>query len=66
MAKRPTVPQFVNQVRTETGKVAWPTGQETIRIAIMVVIMTAILSGFFFVVDRFFGFIVQSLLQLAA
>ncbi|NJC33403.1 preprotein translocase subunit SecE [Sphingomonas jejuensis] len=66
MAKRPSIPQFVNQVRAETAKVAWPTGQETVRTAILVVIMTAILSVFFFGVDRIFGFIVQQLLSLAA
>jgi preprotein translocase subunit SecE len=66
VAKRPSIPQFVNQVRAETAKVAWPTGQETVRTAILVVIMTAILSVFFFGVDRIFGFIVQQLLSLAA
>ncbi len=42
----------------------WPTRAETVRTAIMVVIMTSILAIFFFAVDSAFGAIVQALLGL--
>ena len=64
--KRKTSPaEFVNQVRTETGKVVWPTREETIRTSIFVFIFMVILSLFFFGVDSLFNAIVKFLLSLA-
>ena len=57
--------EFIRQVQTETRKVSWPTRQETVRTAIMVVIMTTILALFFLGVDSFFNLVVQQLLKLA-
>jgi preprotein translocase subunit SecE len=57
--------QFIEQVRTETRKVTWPTRKETVQTAIMVVIMTTILALFFLGVDSFFNLVVQQLLSLA-
>ena len=54
--------EFFRQVRAETAKVVWPTRAETIRTAIMVVIMTTILGIFFFGVDSAFSGIVTLLL----
>ena len=56
--------EFIRQVRSETGKVTWPTRKETITTAIMVVIMTTLLAIFFFGVDSAFGAIVKFLLGL--
>ncbi|HEY0028771.1 MAG TPA: preprotein translocase subunit SecE [Allosphingosinicella sp.] len=56
--------EFLRQVRAETAKVVWPTRKETVTTAIMVVIMTSILSVFFFVTDYTFSTIVQALLGL--
>lgn len=56
--------EFIRQVRSEASKVVWPTWNETVRTAIMVLIMTAILALFFFVVDSFFSTIVRWLLGL--
>ena len=56
--------QFLNQVRTEAGKIVWPTRRETMLTAMMVVIMTALLALFFFGVDSAFSAIVQALLGL--
>ena len=56
--------EFIRQVRNEASKVVWPTWSETVRTAIMVLIMTAILAIFFFVVDSFFSAIVRWLLSL--
>jgi preprotein translocase subunit SecE len=64
--KRKTSPaEFVNQVRTETSKVVWPTREETIRTAIFVFIMMLILSLFFLGIDTVFSSIVSWLLTLA-
>ena len=64
--KRKTTPaEFVNQVRSETGKVVWPTREETIRTAIFVFIMMVILSLFFLGIDSIFSAVVQWLLTLA-
>ena len=56
--------EFIRQVRAEAGKVSWPTRRETITTAIFVVILTVLLSVFFFGVDALFSQIVQSLLAL--
>ena len=63
--RKTSIPEFVNQVRTETSKVVWPTREETIRTAIFVFIFMVILALFFFGVDSLFNFIVNFLLTLA-
>nr|WP_298931065.1 preprotein translocase subunit SecE [uncultured Erythrobacter sp.] len=64
--KKKTSPaEFVNQVRTETSKVVWPTREETIRTSIFVFIFMVILSLFFFGIDSLFNAIVKFLLTLA-
>jgi len=63
--RKTSIPEFVNQVRTETKKVVWPTREETIRTAIFVFIFMVILSLFFFGIDSLFNFVVNNLLQLA-
>lgn len=56
--------EFIRQVRAETARVTWPTNRETMTTAVMVVIMTTILSLFFFGVDSFFSWAVGWLLNL--
>ena len=63
--RKTSLAEFVNQVRTETSKVVWPTREETIRTAIFVFIMMIILSLFFLGVDTVFNGIVRWLLTLA-
>ena len=58
--------EFVRQVQVETGKIAWPTRAETLRMTIMVLIMTAVLSLFFFGIDQILGRLVKALLSLAS
>ena len=55
--------EFIRQVRAETAKVVWPTRKETVATAIMVMIMTLILSFFFFGTDAAFHTIVGFLLS---
>tara|TARA_R110000822_G_scaffold47550_4_gene126010 strand:+ start:521 stop:715 length:195 start_codon:yes stop_codon:yes gene_type:complete len=57
--------EFMNQVKAETNKVVWPTWPETVRTAILVLIMTTILGIFFLGVDSVFNAIVAWLLSLA-
>ena len=60
------IPTFVQQVKTETGKVVWPSRRETVMTAIMVIVMTLVLGIFFFGVDWVFSRIVRELLSLAS
>ena len=64
-APKPSIPEFVNQVRAETSKVVWPTRDETIRTAIFVFIMMVVLSLFFLGIDSVFNAVVKFLLTLA-
>ena len=57
--------EFIRQVRSEAGKVVWPTRQETVRTAIFVAIMMTILAVFFLGIDTLFGAVVAWLLKLA-
>lgn len=43
--------QFINQVRAEGAKITWPTRREVLTTTIMVLIMAALTSLFFFLVD---------------
>ena len=56
--------EFIRQVRSEASKVVWPAWSQTVRTAIMVFIMTALLALFFFATDSFFSAIVRFLLGL--
>ncbi|MFL6754604.1 MAG: preprotein translocase subunit SecE [Sphingomicrobium sp.] len=55
--------QFIREVRSEAGKVVWPTRKETVTTAIMVMIMTGMLAIFFFGIDSMFSTIVSFLLS---
>ncbi|MGY6634501.1 MAG: preprotein translocase subunit SecE [Alkalilacustris sp.] len=43
--------QFLQQVRSETAKVVWPTRREVLLTTVMVFIMAALTAVFFFFVD---------------
>ena len=63
---RVTPAEFVRQVQTEGRKISWPTVPDTIRMTIMVLIMTTLLSVFFLGIDQILGRFVKFLLGLAA
>ncbi|MEQ9142729.1 MAG: preprotein translocase subunit SecE [Parvibaculaceae bacterium] len=63
MAKTNPV-QFVQEVRSETSKVTWPTRRETIVTTVMVFIMVVIAAVFFFVADQVLSMGVSFLLGL--
>jgi|TARA_B100000035_G_scaffold265186_1_gene237469 preprotein translocase subunit SecE len=48
--------KFLQEVRREGGKVTWPSSRETLTGSIMVVIMVAIASIFFLIIDQIFSF----------
>ena len=43
--------QFISQVRAEAAKIVWPTRREVVTTTIMVFVMAALFSMFFFLVD---------------
>ena len=48
--------KFIQEVKREGVKVTWPSSRETLTGSIMVVIMVAIASIFFLIVDQIFSF----------
>lgn len=51
MATKANPFQFLQQVRSEVGKVVWPARREVVLTTVMVFIMAALTSVFFFLVD---------------
>ncbi|MGN0929830.1 MAG: preprotein translocase subunit SecE [Alphaproteobacteria bacterium] len=45
---------FFEQVKQEIAKVVWPTRHETVSSAIMIFVFSILFALFFFLVDRFF------------
>lgn len=43
--------QFISQVRAEVAKIVWPARREVVTTTIMVFVMAALFSLFFFIVD---------------
>ena len=63
--KKSTGPlEFLQQVRNEATKVTWTTRNETLVSTIMVLIMVAIMSLFFFGVDQGLRFTVCTILPI--
>lgn len=58
--------KFLQEVRTETAKVIWPTRRETMITTIMVFIMVAASSVFFFVADQIIRVLITFLLGIKA
>ena len=56
--------EFLQQVREEGGKVAWPTRRETMISTVMVFIMVAVAAVFFLGVDAVLHWGVQKLLGI--
>ncbi len=63
MAKSNPV-QFVQEVRSETSKVTWPTRRETIVTTVMVFIMVVLAAVFFFLADQVLSYGVSLVLGL--
>ena len=57
--------KFVQEVRSETSKLTWPTRNEVAVTTVMVFILVFLASVFFFVADQILNWIVSFLLGLA-
>ena len=55
---------FLQQVRSETAKVTWPTRRETVISTIMVFVMVAFAATFFFIADQLLGYIVGLIMSV--
>ncbi|KQZ12322.1 MULTISPECIES: preprotein translocase subunit SecE [unclassified Mesorhizobium] len=55
---------FLQQVRTETAKVTWPSRRETMISTVMVLVFALIAMVFFFSADMIMGFAIEKLLGL--
>jgi len=58
--------QFIQQVRTEAAKVTWPTRRETAITTLMVFVMVALATVFFFAADQLLSWGVELLLGIAS
>ena len=56
--------KFFQEVKQEAFKVTWPTGKETVQGTIMVVIMAIIASLFFLLIDQFYKFFLDIILNI--
>ena len=66
MATRTNPITFLQPVRTEAGKVVWPSRRETIITTIMVFVFTIMASLFFFLADQILGLVVGYVLGLGS
>ena len=56
--------KFLQEVRTEVGKVTWPSRNETLISTVMVLVMVLIASIFFLAADQVIAWGVQLLLSI--
>jgi preprotein translocase subunit SecE len=56
--------KFLQEVRSETAKVTWPTRRETMVTTIMVFAMVAAASIFFFAADQIIRYLITLVLGL--
>jgi preprotein translocase subunit SecE len=58
--------KFLQEVRSETDKVTWPTRRETTITTIMVFVMVAVSSVLFLVADQIIRMFITFILRVAA
>ena len=56
--------KFLQEVRSETAKVTWPTRRETLISTVMVLIFSVLTMLFFFAADQLMGFAVELILGI--
>jgi preprotein translocase subunit SecE len=56
--------KFLQEVRAETAKVTWPTRRETMITTMMVFVMVAFASIFFFLADQVIRYLVTLVLGI--
>ncbi|MGD9476770.1 UNVERIFIED_ORG: preprotein translocase subunit SecE [Roseateles sp. XES5] len=66
MASKTNPIAFLQQVRSETAKVTWPSRRETMISTVMVFVMVFLAAVFFFAADQLMGWLVGLVLGAAA
>ena len=56
--------KFIQDVKQEAFKVTWPTGKEVIQGSLMVVAMAIVAALFFLLVDQFYKFFLDIILNI--
>ncbi|MCM2294742.1 preprotein translocase subunit SecE [Allorhizobium sp. BGMRC 0089] len=64
MASKTNPFAFLQQVRSETSKVSWPSRRETLISTAMVLAMVIFASLFFFAADQLIGWVLSLVLNL--
>lgn len=64
MASKANPFAFLQQVRSETSKVTWPSRRETVISTAMVLFMVIFASLFFFAADQLIGWLLGMLLSI--
>jgi preprotein translocase subunit SecE len=63
MASKSNPLTFLQQVRSETSKVTWPSRRETMISTVMVLVMVVFAALFFFAADQLIGWILGYVLH---
>jgi preprotein translocase subunit SecE len=58
--------KFLQEVRTETSKVTWPSRRETLITTAMVFVMAAVMSIFFLIADQIIRLVVTFILGVGS
>jgi preprotein translocase subunit SecE len=64
MASKSNPFTFLQQVRSETAKVTWPSRRETVISTMMVFIMAGAAAAFFFAADMLMGWVIGLILNV--
>ena len=66
MASKTNPFTFLQQVRSETSKVTWPSRRETMISTIMVLVMVFVAALFFVAADQLIGWVIGLILNVGA
>ncbi|MCR4269409.1 preprotein translocase subunit SecE [Nitratireductor sp. ZSWI3] len=67
MASKTTNPfTFLQQVRSETSKVTWPSRRETLISTVMVIAFATLAAIFFFAADQLMAYAIEFILGIGA
>ena len=63
MASKSNPLAFLQQVRSETAKITWPSRRETMISTVMVLVMVVFAALFFFAADQLIGWVLSYVLH---
>ncbi|MEW7006922.1 MULTISPECIES: preprotein translocase subunit SecE [unclassified Lentilitoribacter] len=66
MASKSNPFTFLQEVRSETAKVVWPTRRETVISTIMVLVMVFLAAIFFFAADQILSVVISFILNFGS